>query len=44
MVSTSYAESDIWHHDFQAAKVAILTLVSMNEKAWSCAYGEDEVR
>jgi hypothetical protein len=28
--------------DFQAAKVAILTLVSMNERAWSRAYGEDE--
>jgi hypothetical protein len=28
--------------DFQAAKVAILTLVSMNERAWSLAYGEGE--
>jgi hypothetical protein len=28
--------------DFQAAKVAILTLVSMNERAWSGACGEDE--
>ncbi len=28
--------------DFQAAKVAILTLVSINERAWSRAYGEDE--
>jgi hypothetical protein len=28
--------------DFQTAKVAILTLVSMNERAWSRAYGEDE--
>jgi hypothetical protein len=28
--------------DFQAAKVAILTLVSMNERARSREYGEDE--
>ncbi len=28
--------------DFQAAKVAILTLVSMNERAWSLAYFEGE--
>ncbi len=28
--------------DFQAAKVAVLTLVSMNERAWIRAYGEDE--
>jgi hypothetical protein len=28
--------------DFQAAKVAILTLISMNERAWSHAHGEDE--
>jgi hypothetical protein len=28
--------------DFQAAKVAILTLVSMKERAWSNAYDEDE--
>jgi hypothetical protein len=28
--------------DLQAAKVAILTLVSMNERAWIRAYGEDE--
>ncbi len=28
--------------NFQAAKAAILTLVSMNERAWSCSYGEDE--
>ncbi len=42
MVSSSYAESDIWPADFQAAKVAILALVSMYERAWSRAYGEDE--
>jgi hypothetical protein len=28
--------------DFQAAQVAISTPVSMNERAWSRAYGEDE--
>jgi hypothetical protein len=28
--------------NLQASKVAILTLVSMNERAWSRAYGEDE--
>jgi hypothetical protein len=28
--------------NFQVANVAILTLVSMNERAWSSAYGEDE--